>query len=286
MKLFNIIGVIGLALVISTLKAPEPIAVVVTCKTTQPGAKRPDYIALADNCGQNKLACDGYKNDPFYGPSTPVSCEPYTNVTQLQGLLKKEFKLKKRRFPGPEGSVTLCKTRLEGKTYAVPGSGCTADEQRKSCDQMVKDISDPIGCKMYSSSDWVDAEAAKYPLTSGIECQITGSAVPYRIVVPDCSPTLKKALCDPASGKLLGCKLWSDPAALKQWGEAIPMKGFVSCRLNDMPIKTVNHIPARDCSPGAQKDACSTWGTSVGCQEKDIEKMRQDMLKKQEQSQS
>ena len=163
MKILNTLLTIVLALAIGTLQAADEIAVVVTCKTTQPGAKRLEYIALAKNCGQQQQACDRYKDDPFYGPSVPVSCEPYSNKTLLQTRINQEFS-KKRRFPGFEGSVTLCKTKLEGKTYAVPGLGCSAEEQRKHCDQMVTDISNPIGCTKYTSADWIDAEAAKNPL--------------------------------------------------------------------------------------------------------------------------
>lgn len=49
-------------------------------------------------------------------------------------------------------------------------------------------------------------------------------------------------------------------------GEAIHMTGSVSCKLKNVPIfKIVHHIPARDCSPEAQKDACGTWGTPTEC---------------------
>ncbi len=265
MKLFNILSLI-VVLAIGTLQAADPIAVIVTCKTTQPDAKRPDFVALAQNCGQNQLACDQYKNDPFYGPATAVGCEPIFNMAKLQALMKKEF-IKGRRFPGSEGSVTLCKTKFEGKTYANIGDTCDDKEQIAGCDKLGKDIAAPVSCATYSSQDWIESEAAKNPVTYGIECQLTGSGVPMRVAVPDCSPNLIKALCDPESGKVLGCKHWDDPLALKKWAEEAPMKAFTQCRLNDKPDKTLNHIPTRDCSPEAQKDACSTWGTPVGCRD-------------------
>lgn len=268
-----------LSLIGASACAEAPIAVVVTCQT-QPGAKRPDFLALAGNCDQKQAACDDYKNDPYYGPATAVACEPHTNLKKLQAVLTKEFK-KGRRFPGSPGSITLCKTKHEGNIFAMAGESCDPAEQKKNCDKYGKDIAEPTSCAMYTSQDWLEAEANKNPVRYGIECQITGSAVPYRVAVPDCSPTLKKFLCDPESGKILACNKWDNPLALKQWAEAIPMTGFVSCRLKDMPLKTVSHIPARDCTPQSQLDACSHWGTPAGCEIKDIEALRQEMLKKQ-----
>jgi hypothetical protein len=193
----------------------------------------------------------------------------------------KEFKVN-RRFPGSPGSVVLCRTKANGEIFAMAGETCDKEEQKKLCDTYGKAIAEPASsCSIYTSQDWIESEIAKNPLSYGIECQITGSGVPYRVIVPDCSINLKEALCDPTAGKILSCKKWNDPKALKQWAEAIPMSGFVTCRLNDIPTKSVNHIPARDCSPAAQKDACSSWGTPTNCTIKDIEKIRQEQANKQ-----
>lgn len=275
MKVLTLLGILVLV-GNNTLFAQNLVATLVTCKTTTPGAKRSDYLALANDCTNQQAACDQYKTDPFYGPAKAISCEPFYNLTKLQGTLKKEF-AKGRRFPGyPPSSLILCKTKAGGETYGMVGSSCEAGEQKQNCDKYAKDIATPSSCVMYPSVDWLESDANKYLPTYGIECQITGSAVPFRIAVPDCSTTLKNNLCDPTSGKVLNCKKWNDPQALKQWAEAIPMTGFVTCRLNDMPLKSVHHIPARDCTPAAQKDACGTWGTPTGCLVKDIEKLRQE----------
>ncbi len=279
MKFLTLLSTLFILMSGTAAHAEDPIAGIVTCKTTKPDAKRSDYLAVSDSCQKDKLqaACDDYKDDPYYGPAKVAFCTPQYNLAKLQGTLKKEFAFG-RRFPGTPSSITLCKTKAEGKIYAKEGETCDLAEQQKNCDSFGKDIATPTSCAIYTSQDWFENQIQKNPLTSGIECQISGSGVPFRLAVPDCSANLKNSLCDPSAGKVLSCKQWSDPNALKAWAEAIPMTGAVSCRVNALPQKIVGHIPARDCSLEAQRDACGVWGTPTGCKILDIERIRQQLL--------
>jgi len=278
MKVY-IIALLAASWSASLLAEQNPVAVVVTCKT-QPGAKRPDFLALAKNCDQKQLACDQYKDDPYYGPATAGACEPEYNLTRLKGTLLEQFK-RGRRFPGSAGSVILCKTKAEGNIFAMQGDTCKAEEQTKVCDKYGADIAEPSSCALYTSQDWVEAKVHEHLPSYGFECQLQGSGVPFRLAAPDCSTALTNAICNPSAGKVLACKKWDDRQALKRWAEEIPMKGFVTCRLNELPTKTVSHIPARDCTVEAGKDACGVWGTPLACEVKDIEALRQEMIRKQ-----
>lgn len=275
----NRVILVGLILVPIIAHADAPLAGWVTCKTTQPGAKKSEYSVLAPSCAQAQEACDQYKDDPFYGPAKATLCNDEYNLERLTGKITREFKQKK--FPGTPETVTLCKTLYEGKIFAMKGESCDKDAQKKICDKYGKGIAVPTSCAEYTSNEWADNEADKHPLSSGISCQMPGSGVPIQLPVPDCSPTLQTLLCNPKVGKVLSCKQWDDPKALKDWGESIPMTGEVTCRINALPTEVAEGIPARTCTPQAQKDACGSWGTPIQCIVQDIEQLRKDQLTKQ-----
>jgi len=265
--------ILGIVLIQGILQAMKPLAVVVTCKTA-PGAKRPDFIADAVSCEKKQEGCDYYKNDPFYGPATATSCEPFYNMTLLKAQFTKEF-AKGRRYPGSESAVTICKVKQDGTLFAVPScdtskgkctkaNGCSPEAQKRACDAYGANTADPVSCDLYLSPDWAESILAKYPLRFGLECQISGAGVPYRIAVPSCASSITNALCDPKAGKITQCSQ-QDPEQLKKWVQGNPVGGLVSCRLNDIPTTVVDNIPGRDCSVQSGKEACGVWGKPVGC---------------------
>ena len=250
--------------------APAKIPVIVTCtgKTT--------FVALGNSCAEQQQACDAYKDAPQLGPSKATGCKTFQNKSDLIIEIKKAAAA--GTFPGFGGGVVTCKSRGEGKQYAEAADSCQMPSQQAAC-EVAKGIADPVSCKEVPTDLQIKQELEKLPKLSGIECQMKMGGIGYRAIVPDCSDAVKKSICNPKDADVKGCQAFPNAQAAKDWAGVFINEAFVSCRLNAMPA-VVYQIPGRDCSEATKKTVCGVAATPVGCEKKEIEKLRQELAKR------
>ncbi len=253
---------------------PAQIPVVVTCM----GGKRP-FITLAGDCSPaaQQEGCDIYKDVPHLGPSKAAGCRTFTRQSDLIIFMKKAAK--DGSFPGFGGGAVTCKTRGTGTVYGGQAASCQLPAQQLIC-QTAKGIADPIACKEFPTDLQVKEELEKLPgKLSGIECQTKVGGIGYRFVVPDCSDAVKVGTCKPKMSNVKSCQAFPNKQAAKEWTSIFINEAWVSCRLNAVPT-VVYDIPGRDCTEATKKAVCGVAATPVGCRKEEIEKLRQEMIKK------
>ena len=74
------------------------------------------------------------------------------------------------------------------------------------------------------------------------------------------------------------CQAFPTKEAAKEWTSVFINEAFVNCRLNAVPT-VVYPIPGRDCTEATKKAVCGVAATPFGCQKKEIEKLRQKLIK-------